>query len=86
MDRASDSLRNPSSCRQKTAAVADVVDKIVCHFEHTSTRPRKRGQKRTNHGKSLLCKVEIHAADGEIFTWTAAEDRNVIDGNKVARD
>lgn len=84
IDRATDALRNPSSCRRKTAVIAEVVDKIVCHFEHTSTRPRKRGQKRVNHGKSLLCKVEVHAADGEIFTWTVAEDQIVTDGNKVA--
>ena len=84
IDRATDSLRNPSSGRQKTALISDVVDKIVCYFEHTETRPLKRSQKRKNHGKSLLAKVEVHPVDGEIFTWTAAEDRIVTNGNKVA--
>jgi DNA invertase Pin-like site-specific DNA recombinase len=68
VDRAEDSLRNPASGRQKTAIVSDVIDKIICYFEHSETRPRKRNQKRKNHGKSLLTKVEFHPVEGDVFT------------------
>ena len=52
-------LSNGAAGRQKTEALASVVDRIVCHFHHTATK----GQK--NNGKSILDRVEIHAIAGQ---------------------
>jgi hypothetical protein len=81
-ERAVDARRNGEGGRRMTAIASEVVDRIVCRFTHTETKPKKRGlatPKRQNNGKSTLAGVEIHAVNGDVFTC-------FTDGNKVEQD
>ena len=60
--KAKETLLNGGAGRQKTAILGDVVDRIECHFRHSSTEAG------LNNGKSSLDKAVIYPATGETFT------------------
>jgi DNA invertase Pin-like site-specific DNA recombinase/ElaB/YqjD/DUF883 family membrane-anchored ribosome-binding protein len=63
-ERANDILANGAAGRQKTEVMSRVIDKIICHFGHSSTKGLK------NHGKSRLIGVEVLPATGGFFCFT----------------